>query len=171
MRFNSLFSSHMKTSFLLLTMALCVPLLPGCGTTGGIGVADFLESPTNAKILAVASQAGAASILASTGNKLSPDMQSALTAAAAPVLNTAGTGIVWAIGEALRGKQGTSAAASAPGLASAITTNAGAPASVASPVAKAVTTLVNSGIPPNAANEAVAVVVQSVAASRDGSAP
>lgn len=158
----------MKNRILLFSeMLLACVVLAACGTTGGIAVANWLESPTNAKIIAAASQAGAASIMASTGSKLPPEAQAALTAAAAPVLNTAGTGIVWAIGEALRGKQGTPAAAKAGVLTAAITTNAGAPSAIAGPVARAVTALAASGVPASIANEAVAVVVQSVASQRD----
>lgn len=141
-------------------------LLAGCGTTAGIGFANFLESAANARIIAVASQAGAASIFASLGGNISPDAQAALSSAAAGVIDTAGTGVVWAIGEALRGKQGTSSAAKSGVLTATLTANAGAPAKIAYPVAKAVTALTIEGIPADAANEAVAVTVQSVAHQR-----
>ena len=154
----------------IIAAALFISLLAtltGCGTTGGAAFADFLQSPVGARIIDVAANAGAASLLASTGQDLTPEAREALHSATSPLISTVGTGVVWAIGDALRGKQGTRAAANAPVLAATLATNAAAPATVAWPVAEAVRALTSAGVPPSVANEAVAVAVQAVAAQRD----
>lgn len=158
----------MKFKLALVTLFAASAMLSGCGTNTGTSVANFLESPTNAKILSAASQAGAAAIANSTGKGLTPEQNQALAAAVAPTLSGVGTGVVWAIGEALRSKQGTTDAAKAVPVSAAVSIGSGAPASVANPVAVAVSKLAELGIPANVANEAVAVAVQSVASARDG---
>lgn len=148
---------------LISTVALA---LFGCGTPAGISTANFLESPATANIISMAASIGAASLVASAGKKLDPTQQQALIAAASAAASGVGTGTVWAIGEALRTKQGTSTAATASSLAPAIVSQAGAVAAVAQPVAQAVSALQASGVPADKANEAVAVTVQAVAAQK-----
>lgn len=151
----------MKTPLLLLAI-----LLTSCGTPAGISTANFLESPATANIISMAASIGAASLVASAGKKLDPTQQQALIAAASAAASGVGTGTVWAIGEALRTKQGTAGAAAPASLAPAIVSQAGAVAAVAQPVANAVSALQASGVPADKANEAVAVTVQAVAAQK-----
>lgn len=156
--------------WVIVAIVFCLMLIQsGCGTTGGIAVADFLQSPANAKIINIAASAGANALMASTGDKVTPEMRDALREAATAGVSGIGNGAVWAIGEALRTKQSTPDAAKAVPLATVIASDSGAPSTVARPVALAVRNLTSAGAPPDAANEAVAVAMQSVAAQRDGS--
>jgi len=150
---------------LFIASIACLSLC-SCGTTGGIAVANFLESPANQKILDAASTAGAASIISSTGTKLTPEQQTALMAAGSAALDAGATGTVWAIGEALRTKQQKGVATPTGALTATITNQSGASTAAALPVAQAVNALTQSGVPANVANEAVARTVQAVAAQK-----
>lgn len=151
----------MKRLALILTITLA-----SCGTPAGISTANFLESPATANIISMAASIGAASLVASAGKKLDPTQQQALIAAASAAASGVGTGTVWAIGEALRTKQGTAGAASPASLAPVIVSQAGAPIAVSLPVATAVSALQATGVSSDKANEAVAVTVQAVAAQK-----
>lgn len=157
-------------SWLFVIAFICIFswVVSGCGTTTGIAVADFLQSPANQKIINIAASAGANSLMANTGDKVSPEMRDALREAATAGISGIGNGTVWAIGEALRTKQATPDAAKAPALALTVASVSGAPSTVARPIALAVRNLSGAGVSADAANEAVAVAVQSVAAQRDG---
>lgn len=132
-------------------------LIAGMFLSGCAGTADFLESPTNARILAIASNAGAASITSALGTKVTPNQQVIIQDAAGAAINTASTGAVWFFAEWLRTKQGTPQAAKAGIIAA-----GGVPVNVA----KAVPALVATGVPPDVANEAIAMTAQAVAANR-----
>jgi hypothetical protein len=149
---------------LIAVIALAGWLLQGCGTPTGIAVANFLESPANTAVVGgIVNGESAALIESATGKtNLTADQQSQLTAVASTAASGVSTGVLWAIGEALRTKQGTIESATAGNLAPAIVNQAGATAAVAQPIAQAVQNLAASGVPPQVANEAVALAVQSV---------
>jgi hypothetical protein len=154
----------MKTPLILL-LAVTIAFTPGCGTTGGIAVADALESAANQRIIATAVQVGVASLFASFGDKIPASAQAPLSSAAAAVITGVASGAVSAAAEALRTKQST-AVSSAPGALTAAMVNQGdLPPAAAAKVAQSVATLTAQGVPADTANEAVATVLDKVAAS------
>lgn len=167
-------NKHLASLLLITAFAfVAVAYFAGCGTPQGISVANFLESPANTAIVgSVVNGESAALIEQATGkSKLSPDEQSQLTAVASTAMSGVSTGVLWAIGEALRTKQGTIQSATASNLVPAIVTQGGASGAVAQPIAQAVQNLAASGIPPQTANEAVAIAVQSVAEAKTPTQP
>lgn len=127
------------------------------GLIGCAAVADFLESPTNAKVISIASSVGGASLTHSLGSKVTPDQEAILQSAATAAIETTSTGAIWWFAEWLRSKQSTPSAAKAGVIAA---------GGVPLPVASAVPALVATGVPPDAANEAVAMTVQTVASKK-----
>lgn len=143
-------------------------LVVGCLSLAGCaGFADFLESPTNQKILTIASNAAAASLTQSIGGKLDPAARDAIQAASGAAINGASSAAVFGLAELIRSKQATKDAATAKGIADAAR-NAGVP-DLALPVAKAVVA-VGKTAPPDQANEAVAASLDALAAKMAGGA-
>lgn len=146
--------------------------LVGCGTPFANGVADVLQSPANQMIVAAASQAAVVSLESSIGGKVPATMQAPIETAAGAVVNgVAWTGI-YSIGQALRTKQGTTAAngspiSASPGvLTAALVNQAGIDPGTAKIVATSVSTIAQQGIPPDIANEAVARLMDTAAAAK-----
>lgn len=156
-----------KTLPLSLVAALLIPILlltPGCGTPAGIAVADFLESPANQAVITAASNGIAVSLTNSLGSKFNANAatEQATQVAISSLINGVTSGGAYAAAQALRTKQSTDKAA-APGAITAAVTQSGTP-EIAPVVATAVTNLTKTGVPADAANEAVASALDAVAA-------
>lgn len=157
------------SALVLWAAALCVvPLMPSCGTPVGNTAANIITSPAVETIVSLAVQAGESALFAQTGQKLSPEGESALSAAVTPLVNTATAAGLADIAKALRGKQTTVAAADSGKLVAAITST-GATVKTAVPIAEAVPVIVNTSggtVTPEAANVAVQAAINSIAAGK-----